>query len=83
MATSATAKAQTLTDEQRILRLLEAHDGEMWQKEIVAEMSWSEPKTGQVLADLEDAGELHRLRIGAENLVSFDDPVEGTFDIEF
>lgn len=80
---SATAKAGIHNDEQRVLRTLERNDGEMWQQEIVAAMPWSEPKTSAVLGKLEDSGEVHRLRLGAENLVTFDDPVEGMFDIEF
>lgn len=83
MAVSVTPKGKILTDEQRVLRTLEANNGEMWQQEIVADMPWSEPKTSFVLGDLEEEGKVHRLRIGAENLVTFDDPVEGAFDVEF
>nr|WP_233340415.1 helix-turn-helix domain-containing protein [Haloprofundus sp. MHR1] len=59
----------TLSDEERILQLLEAHDGQMRQVEIVEEVEWSKAKVSRLLSQLDEDGEITKLRLGRENLI--------------
>ncbi|WP_224271123.1 helix-turn-helix transcriptional regulator [Haloprofundus salinisoli] len=59
----------TLTDEERIMQLLEAHDGQMRQVEIVEEVEWSKAKVSRLLSQLDEDGKITKLRLGRENLI--------------
>lgn len=59
-----------LADEERVLRLLEANDGRMKQVAIVDETDWSNAKVSQLLSEMDERGEIDKLRIGRENLIS-------------
>ena len=59
-----------LSDEERVLKLLEARDGRMKQVEIVEATDWSNAKVSQLLSEMEEAGRVDKLRIGRENLIS-------------
>ncbi|MEM4781433.1 MAG: hypothetical protein QXG03_07740 [Halalkalicoccus sp.] len=61
---------ELLSDEERVLRLLEANDGRMKQATIVTETDWSNAKVSQLLSAMEEAGEIEKLRIGRENLIT-------------
>ncbi|KAB7512564.1 hypothetical protein DM867_12545 [Halosegnis rubeus] len=71
---------ELLSDEERVLRLLEANDGRMKQGTIVEETGWSNAKVSQLLSAMDEAGEIEKLRIGRENLISL--PGEGVGDID-
>jgi hypothetical protein len=62
-----------LTDEQRVLQLLERHNGRARQKDIVMETDWSKSKVSRVLSGMEEAGTVSRTRIGRENIVTHED----------
>jgi hypothetical protein len=62
-----------LSDEERVLRLLEANGGRMKQATIVAETGWSNAKVSQLLSRMADDDEIDKLRIGRENLISLPD----------
>lgn len=62
-----------LSDEERVLRLLAANDGRMKQASIVVETDWSNAKVSQLLSAMEEEGEIEKLRIGRENLITLDD----------
>lgn len=64
---------ELLSDEERVERLLEANGGRMKQAQIVKETDWSNAKVSQLLSKMEDEGEINKLRIGRENLISFPD----------
>ncbi|MCL7417716.1 MAG: hypothetical protein M8354_07750 [Halalkalicoccus sp.] len=59
-----------LSDEERVLRLLGANDGRMKQATIVVETDWSNAKVSQLLSSMEEDGEIEKLRIGRENLIT-------------
>ncbi|KTG07809.1 hypothetical protein AUR64_01915 [Haloprofundus marisrubri] len=57
------------TDEERIMKLLETHDGQMRQVAIVEEVEWSKAKVSRLLSQLDDEGKITKLRLGRENLI--------------
>jgi len=71
---------ELLSDEERVERLLEQNGGRMKQANIVKETDWSNAKVSQLLSSMEEDGEIDKLRIGRENLISF--PDEDVADIQ-
>lgn len=67
------ADEELLSDEERVIRLLEANDGRMKQATIVTETGWSNAKVSQLLSSMADDGRIEKLRIGRENLISLAD----------
>jgi len=65
--------ADLLSDEERVKRLLNRNGGRMKQADIVEETDWSNAKVSQLLSAMEEDGEINKLRIGRENLISFPD----------
>lgn len=61
---------ELLSDEERVVRLLEANGGRMKQATIVAETDWSNAKVSQLLSSMADEGRIEKLRIGRENLIT-------------
>ncbi|ADJ13766.1 helix-turn-helix transcriptional regulator [Halalkalicoccus jeotgali] len=61
---------ELLSDEERVIRLLEVNDGRMKQATIVIETDWSNAKVSQLLSLMEEDGEIEKLRIGRENLIT-------------
>ncbi|WP_331234536.1 DUF7345 domain-containing protein [Natronorarus salvus] len=61
---------ELLSDEERVIRLLRANDGRMKQAMIVQETQWSNAKVSQLLSSMADDGEIDKLRIGRENLIT-------------
>ncbi|MCU4719224.1 DUF7343 domain-containing protein [Halapricum hydrolyticum] len=59
-----------LSDADRVEALLEDRGGRMRQSEIVEETDWSKSKVSMLLSDMEDDGEITKLRVGRENIVS-------------
>jgi len=66
-------KGELLSDEERVKRLLEANGGRMKQADIVTETDWSNAKVSQLLSRMAEEGQIDKLRIGRENLISFPD----------
>ena len=64
---------ELLSDEERIDRLLEENGGRMKQADIVEATDWSNAKVSQLLSSMHEAGDIDKLRIGRENLISFPD----------
>jgi hypothetical protein len=61
---------ELLTDEDRVLSLLEDNGGRMKQVDIVDETGWSKSKVSMLLSDMEDHDEISKLRVGRENIIS-------------
>lgn len=61
---------ELLSDEERVVRLLEANGGRMKQASIVSETNWSNAKVSQLLSAMADEGRIEKLRIGRENLIT-------------
>jgi hypothetical protein len=64
---------ELLSDEERVLRLLEGNGGRMKQANIVTETGWSNAKVSQLLSGMHDDEEIQKLRIGRENLIALPD----------
>jgi hypothetical protein len=61
---------ELLTDEDRVIQLIEDHGGRMKQVNIVDETGWSKSKVSMLLSDMEDEDEISKLRVGRENIIS-------------
>jgi uncharacterized membrane protein len=70
------ADERLLSDEERVLRLLQAEGGRMKQVDIVDETDWSNAKVSQLLSSMAEEGHIEKLRIGRENLISLPDDGE-------
>jgi len=66
----AIAEGELLTDEDRVLRLLEENGGRMKQVAIVEETDWSKSKVSMLLSEMAEDGQISKLRIGRENIIS-------------
>lgn len=62
-----------LTNEERVLQMLEQHGGRVKQQDIVDELGWTEAKTSQVISTLREEGKVESFRLGRENVVSIPD----------
>jgi hypothetical protein len=61
--------AQTVTDAERVERLLEANGGRLRQSQIVEETDWSKAKVSRVLSTMDSDDRIRKVRVGRENLV--------------
>ena len=61
---------ELISDEERVVTLLEENGGRMKQVNIVDETGWSKSKVSMLLSDMEDEGTISKLRVGRENIVS-------------
>ncbi|WP_256296161.1 helix-turn-helix transcriptional regulator [Haloarchaeobius salinus] len=73
---------ELLSDEERVLRLLDDNGGRMKQANIVKETGWSNAKVSQLLSGMADDEEIRKLRIGRENLITLPGESLGEFDDE-
>ncbi|WP_254766420.1 helix-turn-helix transcriptional regulator [Salinilacihabitans rarus] len=64
---------ELLSNEERVLRLLEERGGRMKQQEVVSELGWTEAKTSQVVSGLREEGAVEVFRIGRENVLTLPD----------
>ena len=64
---------ELLSNEERVLRLLEENGGRMKQQEVAEELDWTAAKTSQVVGDLREAEELESFRLGRENVLTLPD----------
>lgn len=61
-----------LSPEDRVLELLEANGGQMWQQTIVSEAGYSEPHVSRLLCRMEDDDLVTRYWRGGEKVVVLD-----------
>lgn len=57
------------TEEERVVSLLEQHDGRVKQKLLAGEFDWSDAKVSRVTSNLEENSVLEKLTIGRENVL--------------
>jgi len=69
-AAPAVSEDELRSDEERVVDLLETHGGRMKQVDIVDSTEWSKSKVSMLLSEMEDDGEISKLRVGRENIVS-------------
>lgn len=62
-----------LSDEERVERLLDRNGGRMRQADIVTDTGWSDAKVSQLLSSMAEDGDVEKLRLGRENLISLPD----------
>ena len=72
-ATESEPDPALLSDEERVERLLERNGGRMRQADIVKETGWSDAKVSQLLSAMAEDGDVEKLRLGRENLISLPD----------
>jgi hypothetical protein len=61
---------ELLSDDDRVIQLLEDNGGRMKQVNIVEETEWSKSKVSMLLSDMEEEGQISKLRVGRENIIS-------------
>lgn len=61
---------ELLSDEDRVMNLLEERGGRMKQVNIVDETGWSKSKVSMLLSEMEEEEAISKLRVGRENIVS-------------
>jgi hypothetical protein len=61
---------ELLTDEERVLRLLEQADGRMKQQDLIGAVDWSRTKASDVVNEMHEAGQIEVYRLGRENVLA-------------
>lgn len=61
---------ELLSNEERVIAVLEANGGRMKQQAIAAELEWDAPKTSRVVNGLKEEGAVNVFRLGRENVVT-------------
>ena len=61
---------ELLSDSDRVVKLLKDNGGRMKQVNIVEETEWSKSKVSMLLSEMEDDGDISKLRVGRENIIS-------------
>ena len=61
---------ELLSNEERVIRLLDDNGGRIKQQRIAEEYDWTDAKTSQVVGSLREDGEVETFRIGRENVVA-------------
>ncbi|MFC7156328.1 helix-turn-helix domain-containing protein [Halomarina halobia] len=69
-AGEAEAVPEPLTNEDRIMRLLDENGGRLRQADIVDNTDWSKSKVSRLLSRMEENGEVRKISIGRENLIA-------------
>ncbi|MFU8869267.1 helix-turn-helix transcriptional regulator [Natronococcus sp.] len=63
---------ELLTDEDRVIKLIRENGGRMKQVNIVEETGWSKSKVSMLLSEMEREGDISKLRVGRENIISLE-----------
>ncbi|WP_416841325.1 binary toxin-like calcium binding domain-containing protein [Haloferax sp. DFSO52] len=66
---------EPLSDEARVFKLLDQHDGQLRQSAVVEGTGWSKSKVSRVLSRMADEGDVTKINIGRENIVTRPDSV--------
>ena len=74
--TAAEPDPELLSNEEQVMRLIEANGGRMKQQTVVQELGWTDAKTSKVVSTLREEGELESFRIGRENVLRVPDDEE-------
>ncbi len=61
---------ELLSNEERVLRLIDDNGGRIKQQEVVAQLEWTEAKTSQVVSSLREDDQVEVFRIGRENVLT-------------
>ncbi|MCU4800427.1 hypothetical protein OB920_08605 [Halobacteria archaeon HArc-gm2] len=69
--------AELLSNEERVVRLLEERGGRVKQQEVANELGWTEAKTSYVVSNLREEQWIRSFRMGRENVLSLADSFDG------
>jgi hypothetical protein len=61
---------ELLSDEDRVVALIREQGGRMKQVNIVDRTGWSKSKVSMLLSEMEEEGQISKLRVGRENVIS-------------
>lgn len=67
---------ELLSDEERVIGLLEDNGGRMKQQDLKEELDWSRTKTSNVVGEMQEAGKIEVYRIGRENTLALPGEVD-------
>ena len=59
--------------EEQVLQMLKKHDGRMRQQKLASQLGWTASKTSRVLTGLDETGDIEKLRLGRENVITLND----------
>lgn len=62
-----------LSNEERVLQLLEENGGRLKQQRVREELDWTAAKTSKVVGDLRESGQVESFRLGRENVLTLPD----------
>lgn len=66
------SEGDLMSDEDRVVSILEDNGGKMKQAEIVEQTDWSKSKVSMLLSDMEEEGTISKLRLGRENVIELE-----------
>ena len=66
------AESPLLTDEDRVKQLLQENGGRLQQSEFVDRTDWSKSKVSRLLSRMEEEGEIAKITLGRENLITIE-----------
>ncbi|MBZ6493966.1 DUF7343 domain-containing protein [Natrinema longum] len=69
---TAVADEELMSDEDRVVALIQENGGRMKQVNIVDATGWSKSKVSMLLSEMEDDGTISKLRVGRENIISLE-----------
>jgi len=72
----AEGEAEVVSDDERVLRMIETEGGRMKQKHLVEETGWSEAKVSKLTSNMEEEGKITKIRLGRENILEIKDEEE-------
>lgn len=68
---------EILTDEDRVIQMLRSNGGQLQQMTIVEDTDWSKSKVSRLLSRMEEQGQIEKISVGRENLITLRDPQQG------
>lgn len=68
-----TPPEELLSNEERVLKLLNERGGRMKQQDVAGALDWTDAKTSQVLKKMREAGDVEAFRLGRENVLTLPD----------
>ncbi|WP_243645211.1 helix-turn-helix transcriptional regulator [Natrarchaeobius chitinivorans] len=77
-----TLPEEFLSNEERVLRLLETKGGRIKQQDVVSELEWTDAKTSKVVSGLREDGKLESFRLGRENVLTLPERNEDDHESE-
>jgi len=63
---------ELLSDEDRVVAMIEERGGRMKQVDIVEETGWSKSKVSMLLSDMEEEDRISKIRVGRENIIALE-----------